>query len=74
MHTNFSILLLDEVLDAGLDASGVDATVKVLKTMGREEGTSIFLISHREEVSARVSKTIVVRKENGFSSIEETDE
>jgi len=74
MHTNFSLLLLDEVLDAGLDASGVDATVKVLKAMGREEGTAIFLISHREEVSARVSKTIIVRKENGFSSIEESVE
>lgn len=72
MHTHFSILLLDEVLDAGLDASGVDATVKILKHMGRELGTSIFLISHREEVSARVAKTIIVRKENGFSSIEET--
>ena len=71
MHTSFNLLLLDEVLDAGLDSSGVDATVRILKKMGRELGTSIFLISHREEVSARVEKTIIVRKEHGFSSIEE---
>jgi ABC-type multidrug transport system ATPase subunit len=74
MHTNFNILLLDEILDAGLDAVGVDNTVKVLKHMGREEKTAIFLISHREEVSARVDRTTIVRKEGGFSSIVDGEE
>jgi len=74
MHTKFNILLLDEVLDAGLDAVGVDNTVKILKKKGRDEKTAIFLISHREEVSARVDRTVIVRKEGGFSSIVENEE
>jgi len=74
MHTNFNILLLDEILDAGLDSVGVDNTIKALKQMGRDKSTSIFLISHRDEVSSRVNDTVIVKKEGGFSSITETSE
>ena len=71
MHTNFNILLLDEILDAGLDAVGVDNTVILLKKMGREDKVAIFLVSHREEVSARVDRTLLIQKEQGFSQIVE---
>jgi DNA repair exonuclease SbcCD ATPase subunit len=74
MHTNFNILLLDEILDAGLDAVGVDNTVVLLKKMGREDKVAIFLVSHREEVSARVDRTLLVQKEQGFSHIVEVQD
>jgi DNA repair exonuclease SbcCD ATPase subunit len=36
--------------------------------MTRERGKSIFLVSHREELSGRVNNILTVTKENGFTS------
>jgi DNA repair exonuclease SbcCD ATPase subunit len=40
----------------------------VLKKMARERQKNIYLISHKEELSARVNNILKVVKENGFTS------
>lgn len=67
-----SLLWIDELLDAGLDASGVDGAMVVLKKMARDGKRNIFLISHREELIGRVNTILTVTKENGFSTFSET--
>ena len=36
--------------------------------MARERGTSIWLVSHKDELSGRVNNLLKVVKENGFTS------
>lgn len=71
-YGRISILWIDELLDAGLDASGVDCAMAILKKMARNEKRNIFLISHKEELIGRVSTVLTVTKTNGFSVFSET--
>lgn len=68
-----NLLLIDELLDNGLDTSGVDACLKTLKSFVREDRRNIFLISHREELIPRVHSVVNVIKENGFTRIEKAE-
>ena len=63
-----NLTLLDEVVDSGMDSNGVDSALGILKTMGREQGKNIFLVSHRDELVGRVNTVLKVTKENGFTS------
>ena len=69
-----NLLFVDEYLDAGLDSQGSEAALGILKKMAVERGKAIFLISHKEELMARVSKVLMVKKENGFTKLYEADE
>ena len=62
-----SLLFIDEVLDNGIDPSGIEAAVEILKRMARERKKNIFVISHREELVNRVENILTVVKENNFS-------
>jgi DNA repair exonuclease SbcCD ATPase subunit len=70
MNDKINLLFVDELLDQGLDASGVEAAVSILKKMGRENKRNIYLISHRDELVGRISNVLKVVKEGGFTSIE----
>ena len=63
-----NLLFIDELLDNGLDQSGIESALIILKDMGRNKGKDIFLVSHRDELVSRVSKVLMVKKENGFTS------
>ena len=67
-----NLLFIDELLDNGTDSAGIESTVTILKAMARDGGRNIFLISHRDECISRISDTIKIVKENGFTSIEST--
>ena len=69
-NTNHAINLVfvDELLDAGMDAAGLEGSVEILKKMERERNKNVFVISHREELINRVSNILSVIKENGFTS------
>ncbi|NJO58791.1 MAG: hypothetical protein HC836_10715 [Richelia sp. RM2_1_2] len=71
LNVPINLLFIDELIDSGLDQIGVESSLTVLKSMGRDRGKDIFLISHREELLSRVSKVMLVRKENGFTSFSE---
>lgn len=72
LHSKIGICLLDEVIDHGLDAVGVQDAVKLLKRKARDEDTSMFIISHKEEALSLFDRTIIIQYEKGFSSVQAT--
>lgn len=68
MHTKVNICMLDEVLDHGLDGVGVQAAVKMLKRMARDEKLSMFVITHRE-VDTAFDHTLTIQLSKGFSYV-----
>jgi len=70
MNDKINLLFIDELIDSGLDSSGVEAALAILKKMSRENNRNIYLISHRDELIGRVSNVLKVIKEGGFTSLE----
>lgn len=70
LNDSINLYLLDEVLDQGTDGQGAEAALAALKAMARDRKKNVFLISHRDELVGRIDRTIMVRKENGFSVFE----
>jgi energy-coupling factor transporter ATP-binding protein EcfA2 len=68
MNTPINFLAIDELVDSGMDSNGVEASLSVLKKIVRERNKNVFLISHRDELVGRVSHTLQVLKENGFTT------
>ena len=68
LYQSINLLFVDELIDNGLDASGVESALAVLKKMARERKKNIFLISHKDELIGRVNNVLKVVKENGFTS------
>jgi DNA repair exonuclease SbcCD ATPase subunit len=68
LYQNINLLFVDELIDNGLDASGVENALSVLKKMARERNKNIYLISHKDELVGRVNNVLKVIKENGFTS------
>jgi len=46
----------------------VENALALLKKMSRERHKSIWLVSHRDELTSRVENILKVVKENGFTS------
>ena len=67
-NLNVNLLFVDELVDNGLDASGVENALSVLKQLARERNKNVFLISHKDELVGRVNNVLKVVKENGFTS------
>ena len=63
-----NLLFIDELIDSGMDSSGVENALHILKKMARERNKSIFLVSHKDELSGRVNNILTVTKENGFTT------
>jgi DNA repair exonuclease SbcCD ATPase subunit len=68
LYQNINLLFVDELIDNGLDAAGVEGALAVLKKMSRERKKNIFLISHKDELIGRVNNVLKVVKENGYTS------
>jgi DNA repair exonuclease SbcCD ATPase subunit len=68
LYTSINLLFIDELVDSGMDASGVESSIAVLKKMTRERQKNVFLISHRDDLTSRVNHVLKVIKENGFTS------
>lgn len=71
LHTTINVCMLDEVLDHGLDAIGIQAAAKLVKLKAREEKLSMFIVSHRDEVDGVFDRTMTVQMSQGFSNIKE---
>jgi len=63
-----NLLFIDEVIDTGMDSSGVENSLAILKKMSREGNRSVWLVSHKDELAGRVNNVLSVIKENGFTS------
>ena len=68
LYQSINLLFVDELMDAGMDAAGVESGLAVLKKMARERNKNIYLISHKDELVGRVNNVLRVIKENGFTS------
>ena len=68
LYQSINLLFIDELIDNGLDAAGVENALSVLKKMARERKKNIYLISHKDELIGRVNNVLKVIKENGFTS------
>jgi len=68
LNKPINILFIDEMIDSGMDANGVDNALGLLKIKARESRKNIFLISHRDELIGRVNSILQVVKENGFTT------
>ena len=70
LYQNINLLFIDELIDSGMDTSGVENSLAILKKMGRERHKNVYLISHKDELVGRVTHVLKVIKENGFTSYE----
>jgi len=70
LYESVNLLFIDELIDSGMDTSGVENSLSVLKKMTRERNKNIFLISHKDELVGRVNNILKVIKEGGFTSYE----
>ena len=70
LYQNINLLFIDELVDSGMDTSGVENSLAILKKMGRERSKNVYLISHKDELVGRVTHVLKVVKENGFTSYE----
>jgi DNA repair exonuclease SbcCD ATPase subunit len=68
LYQPINLLFIDELVDSGMDASGVENAMAILKKMSREAHKSIWLVSHRDELGGRVNNILTVVKENGFTT------
>ena len=68
LYQQINLLFIDELVDSGMDTSGVDNALAILKKISRERKKSVWLVSHKDELAGRVNNILTVIKENGFTS------
>jgi len=68
LYQPINLLFIDEMIDSGMDSSGVENSLAILKKMSRESSKSIWLVSHKDELAGRVNNTLHVVKEAGFTT------
>ena len=68
LYQPINLLFIDELVDSGMDSSGVENALAILKKMSRENNKSIWLVSHKDELAGRVNNILTVVKENGFTT------
>lgn len=70
---NSNILVVDELIDAGIDEFAIISIINMLKEESKNK--AVFLISHRESVDLdNFDNTILVRKKNDMSFIDEGEQ
>jgi DNA repair exonuclease SbcCD ATPase subunit len=65
---NVNILVFDEILDRAMDGAGTDEFIKIMWDMG-DQGTNIFVISHKDTMVDRFQRTIRFEKVKNFSTL-----
>ena len=68
LYQPINLLFVDELIDSGMDTSGVENALAILKKMTRDNNKSIWLVSHKDELAGRVNNILTVVKENGFTT------
>ena len=51
LYQPINLLFIDELVDSGMDASGVENSLAILKKMSREGSRSVWLVSHKDELA-----------------------
>lgn len=70
LNHSVNLVWVDELIDNGLDSQGAEAALSIMKSFSRNR-KNVFLISHRDELVGRIDRTLLVAKDNGFTTITE---
>jgi DNA repair exonuclease SbcCD ATPase subunit len=73
LYSSVNLLFVDELIDSGLDSIGIENAVILLKDMSRRRNKSVWLVSHREELTSRVNNVLKVIKQGGFTEYHAED-
>lgn len=73
LYGNINLLIVDELLDNGLDPVGIYNAFDMLYDLSAL-GRNVFVISHREELTNKASEVLLVTKEDRFSTISHLEE
>jgi DNA repair exonuclease SbcCD ATPase subunit len=68
LYHKMNLLFVDELVDSGLDSSGMESSLAILKKISRDTNKSVWLVSHRDELVSRVSNILRVTKQHGFTT------
>jgi len=68
LYHKMNLLFVDELVDSGLDSSGMENSLAILKKISRDSKKSVWLVSHRDELVSRVANILKVTKQNGFTT------
>ena len=66
-NKKINMIFLDEALDA-LDNCGVDDVLNLLSEVAKDK-SSVFVISHNENIQTAFENFLVVTKKNGYSTV-----
>ena len=67
--TNTNLLILDEIFDSSLDATGTDDFLKILNTFTDQ---NVFIISHKQDLLIDKFRSVIqFKKEKNYSEIAE---
>lgn len=69
MNYRINFLAVDELIDSGICNRGAENTVNLLKDMSARKRKRVLLVTHREDIAARVDDMYIVQKENDISRI-----
>lgn len=64
-----NLCILDECLDVGLGSVGVTLVAKMVKSIAIENGLSMFIISHKDEIATMFDRRLEIELRNGFSTV-----
>lgn len=74
LYFPINTIFIDELVDSGMDSIGLENSLAILKTLTRNRNKSIWLVSHKEELTSRVDRVLTVIKEGGFTSYSTTSD
>ena len=64
-----NLLILDEIFDGSLDQSGSSDLGWILRNF--DDSTNVFVISHKESMSDKFDRTLIVEKPKNYSTVSE---
>ena len=70
MNYSINLLAVDELIDSGICPRGAENAVTALRMTSASKNKRVFLITHRDDIAARVDDVMMVIKENNISRIE----
>ena len=70
MNYPINLLAVDELLDNGICPRGAENSVRALQEICRTKDKRVFLVTHRDDIAARVDDVMNVVLENNQSRIE----
>lgn len=70
MNYSINLLAVDELIDSGICPRGAENAVRALRETCTKKHKRAFLITHRDDIAARVEDVMKIIKENRLSRIE----